>query len=107
MKEYINKDNLVGTMRFDYNDGERALANRWNSYLEITKEEINEIQPKVNEIMFNRFNSFSSIIEECNGIGYEKTKTIYEEEENFVYAIKLIPVIGDYNGYIFVYRKDN
>ena len=105
IEKYIHRDNLVGTMRFDFNDGERALANRWNPYLEITREEINQIQPIVNEIMFNTFNSFSSIIKECNGTGYEKTKTIYKDEDNFLFAIKLIPVQGDYNGYIFVYRK--
>lgn len=105
MEKYINRDNLVGTMRFDFNDGDTALANRWNPYLEITKEEIREIQLKVNEIMFDKFNSLSSIIKECDGIGYEKTKVIYEDVDNFVYATKLIPVKGDYNGYIFVYRK--
>ena len=107
MEKYIKRENLVGTMRFDFNDGESALANRWNPYLEITKEEIDEIQPKVNQIMFDMFNTFSSIIKECGGTGYNLTKTIYEETNNILYAIKLIPVKGDYNGYIFVYRKDN
>lgn len=107
MEKYINRNNLVGTMRFDFNDGEKALANRWNPYLEMSMEEIKEVQEKVNEIMFDMFNTFSSIIEECGGTGYEKTKTIYQDTDNILYAIKLIPVKGDYNGYIFVYRKDN
>lgn len=106
MEKYIKRDKLVGTMRFDFNDGENALATRWNPYLEITKEEIKEIQPKINEIIFDKFNTFSSIIKECNGTGYEKTKVIYENADNFLYATKLIPVHGDYNGYVFIYRKD-
>lgn len=107
MEKYIKRENLVGTMRFDFNDGETALATKWNPYLELSKDEIEEIQPKVNNIMFDKFNSFSSIIEECDGMGYEKTKVIHEDVNNFVYATKLIPVKGDYNGYIFIYRKVN
>ena len=105
MEQYINRDNLVGTMRFDYNDGEKALANKWNAYLKLNRQEVDDIQLMVNHIMFNKFNSFSSIIKECEGIGYDKTKIVYQDTKNFLFATKLIPVKGDYNGYIFVYRK--
>lgn len=104
-KKHATKDSHVGTMRFDFNDGETALANRWSPYQTLSQEDIAEIQPKVNEVMFDRFNSFTSILNECNGRGYNNEKTFYEETKSFVYGIKLIPVKGDYNGYIFVYRK--
>ena len=55
--------------------------------------------------MFDRFNSFSKITQECNRASFNNEKILYEETSNFVYAIKLIPVRGEYNGYIFVYRK--
>lgn len=98
-----NKEKHVGTMRFDYNDG--SLCNRWFPYKDITQKEIDEIQPKVNEIMFDKFKEFKDVINVCNGTSYDDTKFIEERTDNFVYNIKLIPVKGDYNGYIFVYRK--
>lgn len=100
-----NKENLVGRMRFDFNDGENSLCNSWFPSQEITQEDINEIQPIVNNVMFDIFFSFSKIIEECNGEGYSNTKLLERETDHFDYCIKLIPVMGDYNGYIFVYRK--
>ena len=98
-----NKEKHLGTMRFDYNDG--GICNRWFPYQNLSKEDIEEIQPKVNEIMFDRFKTFGDVIKECCGESYDKTKLLEEETANFKYAIKLQPVKGDYNGYIFVYRK--
>lgn len=98
-----NKEKHVGTMRFDFNDG--GICNRWFPYQDLSSENIAEIQPKVNEVMFDRFNSFQTVIERCKGTSYDNTTFIEEETNSFIYNIKLIPVKGDYNGYIFVYRK--
>lgn len=98
-----NKEKHVGTMRFDYNDG--GLCNRWFPYKDLSQEDINEIQPKVNKIMFDKYKTFDDIIKICNGTSYDDTKFIEESTDNFMYNIKLIPVKGDYNGYIFVYNK--
>lgn len=105
LQQYIKKENHLGTMRFDYADGETKIANRWSPYQDLSKKDIPEIQTYVNDIMFNRFNSFSKIIQECNGTSFNNEKILYEETLNFIYAIKLIPVKGEYNGYIYVYRK--
>lgn len=105
LQQYIKKENHLGTMRFDYADGETKIANRWNPYQDLSKEDIPEIQTYVNDVMFNRFNSFSKIVQECNGSGFTNEKVWYEETPNFIYAIKLIPVKGEYNGYIYVYRR--
>lgn len=100
-----DKDKLIGRMRFDFCNGPSCLSNSWYPVTEIDKEEINEVNSKVNEIMFNRFFNFNEIIKECGGEGHDKEKIIEEKTINFDYAIKLIPVEGTYNGYIFVYRK--
>ena len=100
-----NKENLVGKMKFDFNNGENNLCNSWLPFKNLSGEDIAEIQPLVNEIMFDTFNSFSKIVEECGGEDYSNTKFLYKETLNFNYCIKLIPVMGEYNGHIFVYRK--
>lgn len=102
-EEIMQKEKHVGTMRFDFADG--GMCNKWFPYQDLSQEDIISIQPKVNDIMFNTYNTFDKIIEECGGTGYDKEKTIYQDEENFFYAIKLIPAMGTYNGYIYVYRK--
>lgn len=107
LQSYINKNNHLGTMRFDFADGEQSLANRWSPYQELSSNDISEIQAYVNDVMFNRFNTFSKITDECKGFSYSDEKNLYEETTNFVYAIKLIPVQGEYNGYIYVYKKIN
>lgn len=106
LMKYINQENHLGTMRFDFADGDTCIANRWFSYQEFSNEEIPEIQGFCNEIMFDRFNTFNKVIEFCKGTGYDCEKVFYEETEHFAYAIKFIPVKGDYNGYIFVHRKN-
>lgn len=98
-----SKEQLIGTMRFDFADG--GISNTWFPYQDISEKDISLVQPKVNEIMFDKFNSYNKIIEECEGEGYDKEKLLEEDTEDFYYAIKLIPVKGVYNGYIYVYRK--
>lgn len=107
MKKYMKKENHVGSMRWDFADGETALANTWFPYQTLSKEDIAEIQPEINRIIFEKYNTFSSIIEECGGTSYDHLFIKHQESKHFVYAIKLIPVKGDYNGYVFVYRKDD
>lgn len=102
-EEIMVKERHLGTMRFDFADG--SMCNKWFPYQDLTKEDIASIQPQVNIIMFDTYNTFEKIIEKCGGTGYNYEKTLYEETDNFLYAIKLIPVTGAYNGYIYVYRK--
>lgn len=103
IEKIIKKENHLGTMRFDFADG--GLCNRWFPYQDLSEEDVLIIQPKVNEIMFGTYNTFDKIVEKCGGIGYDYEKTIYDEEELYLYVIKLMPVKGIYNGYIYVYRK--
>ena len=104
MDKYIKIENLLGTMRFDFADGDTRIANRWNPYQDLNKKDIPEIQTYINEVMFKRFNTFTKIVQECNGSSYDNEKVLYDKTANFAYAIKLIPVRGVYNGYIYVYR---
>lgn len=94
---------LLGIMRYDFTSGE--LSNKWIPHKDICEEDRISIQSKINIIMYNKYNTLKKIIEECGGTGYNKEKILYEESEKFLYAIKLIPVIDNYNGYIYVYRK--
>lgn len=105
LQEFINKNNHLGTMRFDFANGEKAIANSWYSNQQLNITDVSEIQPYVNDVMFNRFNTFTKITDECKGFNYSDEKVLYEETTNFIYAIKLVPVQGEYNGYIYVYRK--
>lgn len=102
-EDIMIKEKHLGTMRFDFADG--GMCNKWFPYQDLSREDIESIQPVVNDIMFNTYNTFDKIIEECGGTGYNYEKTIYKEEKDFLYAIKLIPAMGAYNGYIYVYRK--
>lgn len=95
----------IGTMRFDFADGDNNLCNKYFPYANITQEEIDEIQPMVNDIMFARFKSFDNIIEYCRGTGYDKTKSLTNYTENFEYVTKITPVRGDYNGHILITRR--
>lgn len=102
-EEIMVKERHIGTMRFDFADGD--MCNKWFPYQYLTKEDIAYIQHKVNDIMFNIYDTFDKIIAECGGTGYNYEKIVYQEEHDFLYAIKLIPVMGTYNGYIYIYRK--
>lgn len=99
----FSKEQLIGTMRFDFADG--GLCNKWFPYQDLSEEDIKTIQKKVNEIMFDTYNTFDKIVEKCEGEGYDKETMLGEDEKEFFYAIKLIPVRLTYNGYIYVYRK--
>lgn len=102
-EELMTKERHLGTMRFDFADG--GMCNKWFPYQTLSREDIELIQPKVNEIMFSTYNTFDKIVEECGGIGYNNEKVLYQNTEKYLYAIKLIPAMGAYNGYIYVYRK--
>lgn len=106
MKYKFRKDNHLGTMRFDYADGDTCVANTWFPYGSYSKEDISEFQEHCNEIIFKRFTSFSKIVSYCGGEGFLNETHFEEETDNYIYDIKLIPVKGEYNGYIFVHRKD-
>lgn len=106
MNKYVlDESTHVGTMRFDFADGN--CANRWFHMKDLDKGEIKEVQDYCNSIMFNRYNSLSKIVTYCEGNSYDEQKEFQEETENFVYAVKLIPVYREYNGYIFAFRKQN
>lgn len=107
MEKFMIQENHIGTMRWDFADSDVSLSNRWFSYKDTTGEEVSEIQSKVNDIIFNKFNTLSSIVGECKGNSIKDEKMLKPlETDNFVYGIKLIPVKGEYNGYVFVFRKD-
>lgn len=106
MKQFMNEKNHVGTMRWDFTGGEHAICNQWFHAQELLEEETKEIQTKVNEFVFDRFNCLSRIVGECGGTSYNhETRLMPEETEHFIYGTKLIPVEKDYNGYVYVYRK--
>ena len=102
-EELMTKERHLGTMRFDFADG--GMCNKWFPYQTLSREDIELIQPKVNEIMFGTYNTFDKIVEECGGTGYNNEKVLYQNTEKYLYAIKLIPARGAYNGYIYIYRK--
>lgn len=102
-EELMTKERHLGTMRFDFADG--GMCNKWFPYQTLSREDIELIQPKVNEIMFGTYNTFDKIVEECGGTGYNNEKVLYQNTEKYLYAIKLIPAMGAYNGYIYIYRK--
>lgn len=105
MIKNIDKKYHIGTMVFDYADGEYSISNKWIPYQDLSQEGIEEIQKYVNDIMFNRFDSLSKIINYCGGEAYSYEKLFQEETSNYLYTIKLIPVTNTYNGYIYVYQK--
>lgn len=103
IKKTIKREEHLGTMRFDFADG--SISNNWFPYEDLSEQDISLIQIKVNEIMFNTYNTFDKVVKECGGTGYNNEKIIHDEDNLFLYTIKLIPVQGIYNGYIYVYRK--
>lgn len=100
-----DKDKFIGKMIFDFYEGPKSLSNKWIPSTGLTADDIKEVTQKVNNIMFDRFNNYDKIVDECGGQGYDREKLIEEETDNFYYATKLIPVRLVVNGYIFVYRK--
>ena len=91
-------------MRVDFADG--SIANSWfPTALATSKENLQEIQDVVNDIMFDQITSYDKVVEICGGEGLDETANLYVYEGNYNYWINLIPIKGDYNYYINVYKK--
>lgn len=115
MKE-LSRDNsfeysveeLLGVMRFDFYDG--VLANKWNPkdlIIELnSKQEIDlkKLQEELNYIQFDLIKDFNTVVNLCNGRGYNNETLVYIDLEIAKYVIKLIPVKDDYS-YIYTYLK--
>lgn len=109
----VKEELKVGTMRVDfdnrYNNG--PLCNKWfpatnaKTLVDEGRVDLSEIQKVVNAVQFEMFKSFDHIVKHCNGMGYSNEKHQYFEYGSCNYALKFIPVVGDYNLYIFVYSK--
>lgn len=106
LKEYVKKDKYVGVMRCDFASGN--IANSWiysENKFNLSEKQIEEINNKCNDIIFNRYSKFDNIVMECTGEGYNHQKNIFEESNNYVFCTRLIPVIDDYSCCVFVYAK--
>ena len=94
-------DELLGTMRFDFYDGE--LANKWNArslLKELNAKEKKELQKELNYIQFELIKSFDTVIKICE----EKEVLVYIDLDIAKYVIKLIPVRDEFS-YIYAYVK--
>lgn len=107
VKEYkfqVDDKKKIGHMRCDFADGH--LANQWfPTDLANETENLHEIQNVVNKIMFEEIPSYDKVVELCGGEGIDKTTNFFIYEGNYNYWINLIPIRGEYNYYIHVYKK--
>jgi hypothetical protein len=109
----INYDSkeLLGVMRFDFNDGINALCNTWNPkdlIVELNKNkeiDLKKLQEELNYIQFNLVNNYNKVVELCDGAGYDNETLMYIDLDVGKYVIKLIPVRDTYS-YIYTYFKE-
>lgn len=105
---YDSKE-LLGVMRFDFNDG--ALANQWNPrdlIIEMNNKkqiDLKKLQQELNHIQFDLINNLEKVVELCGGIGYDNEILLYVDFEIAKYVIKLIPVRDCYS-YIYTYTRE-
>lgn len=109
----VKEENRVGTMRV-YFDGDVQLCNSWfpssnmrelaNTY---GKRLLVELQDVLNDIMFNKLNTFDKVIDTCGGYGYDYEANRFTQFGQCNYWIRLIPAKGDYNYYIKDYIKED
>lgn len=108
----VKEDLKVGTMRVDFDNRYNGpLCNKWfpSPGLKMLADEgrvnLSEVQEIVNAIQFDMFRTFDTIVKHCGGTGYDHEKWQFFQYGSCDYALKFIPVIGDYNLYILVYSK--
>lgn len=102
----------VGTIRIDFDKRYNGpLCEKWfptqNMY-RFSKQRLidpKEIQQVVKTIENEMVNSFDKVVRLCDGIGYNNSVWRYFRQGSCNYTLKFIPVVTDYNLYIYIYAK--
>ena len=107
----LEEKKTLGRMRLDWLGSRRdEVCNQWfpsQRFEEVITQydiSIQQLQPELNELIFNQLDVFEKVIETCGGEGYKHEETFKVESESFNFFIRLKPVQDDYS-HLFVYAK--